>query len=122
MAKKETRIEACMRLEAEGKTVEQIAAELKIKERNVKAYLWRGHHPEEFKAMLEKYYQKRKARKAEKKPKAAKKKKPAAKKPKKAEAEEIVEEAAEEPEAVESTTEEKNVENQSTAPVNPWAK
>jgi len=114
LAKKESRVEACMRLESEGKTVEEIAAELGLSERNVKSYLWRGHHPEEFKAMLKRYYEKRKA-KAEKKVEPEKKAKGKVKKK--------VEEpaAAEEPEA-ESTTEEKDVTKQKVKPLNPWAK
>lgn len=62
--KKETQIKACLRLEAKGKTVEEIAQQLGIKKQLVRSYLWRGHNPAEFKKMLEKYYAKRKAKKS----------------------------------------------------------
>jgi len=52
----------------------KIAETLKISARAARSYVWRAEHPKEFKAMLDKYYAKRKARLAAEK-KAAKTKK-----------------------------------------------
>jgi len=76
MAKKETKVQAVMKLLGEGKSIKEVAEALGISERIVRSYKWRGENPEAFKKMLDKYYAKRKARlaaaKAEK-PKKAKK-------------------------------------------------
>ena len=90
-----------MRLLGEGKDIKQVAKELGIKVQLARSYKWRAENPEKFKAMLKRYFEKRKARLA-----AEKKAKP--KKPKKAEkpaeAEETIEEApTEEPEPEEPT-------------------
>ena len=129
MSKKETRQEAVMRLLGEGKDIKQVAKELGIKVQLARSYKWRAENPEKYAAMLERYFAKRKAKKAAEAKKAAKPKKP--KKTKKAEkpveAEETVEAApAEEPEAEEPTSgnpEEKDITKQKgPKPINPWAK
>ena len=72
MSKKETRQEAVMRLLSEGKDIKQVAEELGIKVQLARSYKWRSENPEKYKAMLKRYFDKRKARlaaekKAEKK-------------------------------------------------------
>lgn len=120
MSKKETRQEAVMRLLGEGKDIKQVAEEMGIKVQLARSYKWRAENPEKFKAMLKRYFEKRKTKKAAK-PKKAKKKKPE----KPAKTEETVEEApVEEPEPEEPTTgtaEEKDVTKQKgPRPINPW--
>ena len=90
--KKETRQEAVMRLLGEGKDIKQVAEELGIKVQLARSYKWRAENPEKFKAMLKRYFDKRKAKKAAK----PKKKKKAKKAEKPAEAESA---PAEEPKA-----------------------
>ena len=113
MVKKETRQEAVMRLLGEGKTIDEISQILGIKKQLVRSYKWRAENPEKFKAMLKRYFEKRKAKKAAEKkakPKKAKKKAKAKKAEKPAEAEEA---AAEEP-----ATEKPSLEE--SPPPNPW--
>lgn len=116
--KKETRLEAVMRLLGDGKSIKEVAEELGIAERLVRSYKWRSENPEAFKKMLDKYYTKRKARLAAEK-KAEKHKK--TKKPRKLKAEE----AAAEDEETEATVENSPTEKHSleeVPPPNPWTK
>ena len=50
----------------------KIAKRLGVSSRTVRGYIWRAQNPEKFKAMLERYYAKRKARLAAEKKAAAK--------------------------------------------------
>ena len=110
--KKETRQQAVMRLLGEGKDIKQVAEELGISVRLVRSYKWRAENPKKYKAMLKRYFEKRKARLA-----AEKKSKP---KPKKKPSE--VEETVGEPETEESSAEEKDVTKQDNPVFNPRAK
>ena len=53
-------------LKAQGlkpkEAVSKIAKTLGVSARTVRGYIWRAQNPEKFKAMLERYYAKRKAR------------------------------------------------------------
>lgn len=65
-------------LEAEGKLkpkeiYEKIAEALSISVRSARGYVWRAKNPEKFKAMLERYYAKKRAKAEAKKEKKAKK-------------------------------------------------
>ena len=114
MSKKETRQQAVMRLLGEGKDIKQVAKELGIKVQLARSYKWRAENPEKYKAMLKRYFAKRKAKKAAEAKKAAKAKKPKKAKDKKAEKPAEAKEApAEEP-----AKEKPNLEE--SPPPNPW--
>ena len=114
MVKKETRQQAVMRLLGEGKDIKEVAKELGIKVQLARSYKWRAENPEKYKAMLKRYFDKRKAKKAakDKKPKKAK-----TKKAKKA-TEKKDEKPAEEAPAEQPATEKPSLEE--SPPPNPW--
>ena len=59
---KEGRIAKAYRLRQEGLTIKEIATKMKLNEWVVRAYIWRAENPEKYKALLERYNEKKKAR------------------------------------------------------------
>ena len=70
--KKETKVQKTLRFfnkYTKGKeamksadAVKQLAKELKISERLVRSYLWRARNPEKFKACVDRYFEKKRAK------------------------------------------------------------
>ena len=69
--KKKGKIASVFKLHKKGKSVKEIAEELKINERQVRSYLWRSANPEKYKALLQRYYSKRRLKKENEAMKAA---------------------------------------------------
>lgn len=64
MAKKKMgKIERVYNLREQGKSFEQIAKKLNISKRLAYSYWWRKANPEKYKALLERYYAKKRAKK-----------------------------------------------------------
>jgi predicted transcriptional regulator len=77
--KKEGKIAKVYRLSQEGVNVKEIAEKTKLSERIVRAYIWRVKNPEKYKALVKRYFEKKKgkevlATEAERKPVEAQKK------------------------------------------------
>jgi predicted transcriptional regulator len=60
--KKEGKIAKAYRLKQEGLKVKEIAAKMKLSERIVRAYIWRAKNPEKYKALLNRYREKKKTK------------------------------------------------------------
>ena len=61
--KKKGKIAEVFRLHNKGVSVKDIAEKMKLKESVVRAYIWRTKNPEKYKALLQRYYAKKKAKK-----------------------------------------------------------
>lgn len=57
--KKEGRIAKVYRLSQEGVSVKEIAEKMKLSERIVRAYIWRMKNPEKYKALVKRYFEKK---------------------------------------------------------------
>ena len=53
-------------LHQKGISVKQIAEKKKLSERVVRSYIWRAENPEKYKALLERYFEKKKAKQSAK--------------------------------------------------------
>lgn len=77
--KKEGKIAKVYRLSQEGVSVKEIAEKTKLNERLVRSYIWRMQNPQKYKALVDRYFEKKKgkevlATEAERKPVEAQKK------------------------------------------------
>ena len=70
--KKEGRIEKVYRLHQEGTSIKEIAEKMKLNERIIRAYIWRAKNPEKYKALLKRYFEKRKQKASQSSVSAAK--------------------------------------------------
>lgn len=69
--KKQSKILHALQLHNKGASVREIATKLDISPRLVRSYLWRGLHPAEYRALLKRYFTKRKQKKEIEEVKAA---------------------------------------------------
>ena len=69
--KKKGKIASAFKLYKEGKSVKDIAEKMKISERLVRSYLWRAANPEKYKALLVRYFDKKKQKHENKKAKVS---------------------------------------------------
>jgi hypothetical protein len=65
--RKKGKIKRAYEMHEKGATVKEISQKLGINERIVRSYLWRSANPEKFKALLARYYAKKKAQQVKKK-------------------------------------------------------
>ena len=71
--KKESKIEQVYQMSQKGSSVKEIAEKKKLSERVVRSYIWRARNPEKFRALLQRYNEKKKARLSAKSEKIAEK-------------------------------------------------
>ena len=57
--KRKGKIAKVYKLHLKGKSVKEIGEEMKLSERVVKAYLWRCANPQKYRALLQRYYSKK---------------------------------------------------------------
>lgn len=69
--KKIGKVAKVFKLHEEGKTVKEIAVKMKLSERVVRSYLWRSANPEKYKALLQRYFEKKKQKQENEKTKIA---------------------------------------------------
>lgn len=60
--KRKGKIAKVYRLHRKGVSVKEIAEKMKLKERVVRAYIWRMKNPEKYKALVKRYFDKKKAK------------------------------------------------------------
>lgn len=60
--KKKSKVEQVYQMSQKGSTVKEIAAKIKLSERVVRSYIWRAKNPSKYKALLQRYTDKKKAR------------------------------------------------------------
>jgi len=65
--KKKGKIAQVYKLHQKGLSVKDIAEKLKLNEGIVRSYIWRAANPEKYKALLERYYQKKREKQRGKK-------------------------------------------------------
>jgi hypothetical protein len=64
-SKKKGKIVQVYKLHQKGQSVKEIAEKMKLSERVVRSYLWRSANPEKYKALLERYFTKKKQKQEE---------------------------------------------------------
>lgn len=69
--KRKGKIAKVYELHQKGLNSKEISAKLKLKETIVRSYLWRSSHPEEYRALLQRYFTKKKQKKEIEEAKAA---------------------------------------------------
>jgi orotate phosphoribosyltransferase-like protein len=69
--KKKSKIQRVLELSKKGLDIKQISEKLKISERVARSYLWRAKNPEKYKALLQRYFTKKKLTKENEAIKAA---------------------------------------------------
>lgn len=57
--KRKGKIAKVYALHQKGKTVKEIAEKMKLSERVVRSYLWRSSNPQKYRALLQRYYSKK---------------------------------------------------------------
>jgi hypothetical protein len=60
--KKEGKIAKVYRLSQEGVSVKEIAEKTKLNERLVRSYIWRMQNPQKYKALVDRYFEKKKGK------------------------------------------------------------
>jgi hypothetical protein len=58
--KKKGKVQQVWEMRQKGKTVKDIAKKTGLSERIVRSYIWRAKNPEKYKALMERYYAKKK--------------------------------------------------------------
>lgn len=61
--KKKGKIERVYQMRIEGLTVKQISEKMRLSERVIRSYIWRLKNPEAYKALLHRYFEKRRQKK-----------------------------------------------------------
>lgn len=61
--KKESRVSRVYRLYKSGLKPKQIAAKMKLSERVVRSYIWRAANPDKYKALLQRYFERKRQKK-----------------------------------------------------------
>jgi len=69
--KKKGKIAQVYKLHQKGVSVKEIAEKMKLSERIVRAYVWRAKNPEKFKALVQRYFAKKRRRQEDKEVKLA---------------------------------------------------
>jgi DNA-binding NarL/FixJ family response regulator len=61
--KKKSKIQRVYEMRKEGMDVKQISEKMKLSERVIRSYIWRMKNPEAYKALLHRYFEKRRQKK-----------------------------------------------------------
>jgi ribosomal protein S6 len=61
--KKKSKIAQVYKMHQKGAGVKEIAEKMKLSERVVRSYIWRAKNPEKYKALLQRYFEKKRQKK-----------------------------------------------------------